>query len=719
MLAVPKWKRGYGVMQYSEDIGIKNVTDNITEWRTFISNFNYTTCKKDGIIYLNIPCSFDIEVSSFYNNGEKVGVMYAFALDIFHNIYLGRTWAEFKICIEVLNEVFKLHPKRLLTIYVHNLSYEFQFMSYWEDWRKVFAIEMRKVVYAINGNIIFRCSYLLSGYSLASLADNRHLPIKKLTGDLDYSLIRLNNTPLTEEEKNYIINDVEIVVYYISELLKEEKNIINIPITKTAYVRRLMRKKCRMPSYHKMIDKLTIIPEEYELLKECFQGGFTHGAMLNIGRIHKNISSFDFTSSYPAVMLSERFPMSRGEWLHNPTESDIKNSLDNFCCVMVISYKNIHLKAEAPDAFISYSKCTVRGKFEVFNGRLSLADEIFTVITNVDFEIYRDFYNYDEFKIHTLIRYYKGYLPKEIIEGVLELYENKTKLKGVKGAELEYLNSKEQLNSTYGMTVTDILRDEIVFKNGWDESNNIKIDPEKGLEKYNTNKDRFLFYVWGIFITAYARRNLATAILEAGADYQYSDTDSVKLSNAEKHNKYFEEYNKQIVNKIKYVLELFKIDPSRAEPKTIKGESKPLGVWTYEGTYNYFKTLGAKRYIVVEDGVVSLTVSGLNKRKAVPHMLQKLNIDYTVNEYDECVLTNEQDYKKLFDYFDDELYIPPNATGKNIHTYIDESRSGKIKDYLGVEQEYYEERGIHMEGAEYSLKLSDSILKIFFEEREF
>ena len=32
-------------------------------------------------------------------------------------------------------------------------------------------------------------------------------------------------------------------------------------------------------------------------------------------------------------------------------------------------------------------------------------------------------------------------------------------------------------------------------------------------------------------------------------------------------------------------------------PKTIKGETKTLGVWDFDGFYTDFKTLGAKRYI--------------------------------------------------------------------------------------------------------------------------
>ena len=105
-----------------------------------------------------------------------------------------------------------------------------------------------------------------------------------------------------------------------------------------------------------------------------------------------------------------------------------------------------------------------------------------------------------------MICYRKEYLPTEFINSILHLYEMKTKLKGVKGKEVEYLNSKEMLNSCYGMCVTNPLRDEILCDGeSWDVEH---LTGEKQLEmlnKYNDSKNRFLFYPWGIYVTAFAR----------------------------------------------------------------------------------------------------------------------------------------------------------------------------------------------------------------------
>ena len=110
------------------------------------------------------------------------------------------------------------------------------------------------------------------------------------------------------------------------------------------------------------------------------------------------------------------------------------------------------------------------------------------------------------------------------------------------------------------MSVTNPLRDEIVCDGEtWDVEH---LTGEKRLEvlnKYNDSKNRFLFYPWGIYVTAYARRNLFTGILECGDDYIYSDTDSVKIKNGEDHKEYFKAYNDLAQQKLRSACKFHKI----------------------------------------------------------------------------------------------------------------------------------------------------------------
>lgn len=259
--------------------------------------------------YYNIPCAFDIETTSTYLNGEKVAFMYAWTLNINGTSIIGRTWEQFEMCIETIHQKLYTNPERIFIIYVHNLAFEFAFIGRRFIWEKVFSIDTRKPIYArdVRG-IEFRCSYLLSGYSLAKVADNlQTFKIRKLVGDLDYSKTRHSKTILTQKEMRYLINDGRVVVAYISEEITRNGNIAKIPLTKTGYVRLACRRNCFSKShrekhgskYRARIKKLTLTLKEYDVLKMAFAGGFTHANPFYTNKILHNVKSFDFTSSYP------------------------------------------------------------------------------------------------------------------------------------------------------------------------------------------------------------------------------------------------------------------------------------------------------------------------------------------------------------------------------------------------------------------------------------
>ena len=160
----------------------------------------FGTTLNNGVEYYNVSCAFDIETSSFKINNIKQATMYIWQFGIGNHIIIGRTWDEYKQLITQLKAMFYLNDKRLLIVYVHNLSYEFQFIKHQFKFIDVFSVDMRKPVYAkTDGGILYKCSYILSGYSLSKLADNlvSH-DVKKLVGDLDYSKIRNSITPLTD-----------------------------------------------------------------------------------------------------------------------------------------------------------------------------------------------------------------------------------------------------------------------------------------------------------------------------------------------------------------------------------------------------------------------------------------------------------------------------------------------------------------------------------------
>lgn len=667
--------------------------------------------KKRKLEYYNYPVAFDIETSSFMDNDEPRACMYVWQLCLGDNdqIIVGRTWEEFLRIVKLIRKTFKLKKDRVLIIWVHNLAYEFQFIRKLFKWEKVFALDKRVPLYAKTPyGIEFRCSYRLSGYSLETLAKNLiHHDYKKLVGNLDYSKIRHSTTPLTDDEMAYNIADVQIVCAYIQERIEIDGNITKLPLTKTGYVRNACKtacygtdhKKSKYFKYRKLMQNLTMTPDEYTLLRCAFMGGFTHACAFHVDKVIEGVTSQDFTSSYPYVLFSEKYPMSKGELCYPDVEEVYKN-LNVYAWILDIELYNVE-SITPQDDFISYSRCIKCERPVLNNGRVNTADYIHIVVTSVDFQIIMKTYRFTGgVKIIRGYKYYLAYLPTDFINEMLTYYEDKTKLKGVAGKEQEYLHGKENLNSCYGMVVTSPVRPNITYNaDEWGEE---KTDLQTGIDKYNKNPNRFLPYVVGVFVTAYARRNLWDGILAVGDDYIYSDTDSIKLTNYEKHKAYFEEYNRIVVKKLHAACDFHKIPFEKVAPKTVKGEEKVLGVWDFDGYYSRFKTLGAKRYMVEENGKISLTVSGLNKKKAVPYLLEKFGQD------------------KVFDAFTDDewgidnMQIPKGFSGRNVSTYIDDETAGDIVDYLGNSGKYHELSSVHLEESTYTLSLSKDYIKFLF-----
>lgn len=661
---------------------------------------------KECVEYANISAGFDIETTSTVYNGEKFAFMYEWTFGIEDPSYIcyGRTWEEFLKLCNNLKSKYSLSENRRLIIYVHNLSFEFQFFRKYFEWVSVFASDERKPIKALTTlGIEFRDSYILSGYSLAKLAENlTSHKVKKMVGDLNYKLCRTSETPLTDQELGYCNNDVEIVLDYINEQIDQYGDITKLPLTNTGRVRTFVKNNCLHTSkthkkdskgkrsrYTELMHECSLTAPQYLMLKRAFQGGFTHASMKYSGYLLKDVFSIDFTSSYPFVMLSEKFPMSR------PVPIDVRTVnfwelVDDENTGLLFDCKITGLHAlNTYETYLSESKCQKLKGGIINNGRIFEAEELITTITDIDLKIIKKCYSYDSISITNCYKFYMSYLPKSFIESILTLYEKKTTLKGVEGKEVEYLVSKGMLNSCYGMCVTDIVKEENKYTTEWEKILVSESQLEEQIKKYNESKTRFLYYPWGVWVTAYARRNLWTGILNIGEDYVYSDTDSIKFLNYENHVSFIESYNKRVEYKLKKMCDFLHIDFNRCKPKTKKGVEKLIGVWDLEGNYEYFKTLGAKRYMYQQNGEIHITIAGLSKQNGVQYlkMTCKDNID-------------------IFNHFTNNLYIPAEHTGKNTHTYIDEKQEGDITDYLGHTTHVISLSAVHLCEADFTLNIA-------------
>lgn len=569
----------------------------------------------NDFVYKDLMCAFDIECTNLHSIGHAF--MYIWQFQIEDYTIIGRYWMEFK---KLLTEIEKaLNNSARMVIFSHNLSYEFSFLKGILKFEPddVFCIDSRKVLRASYKNFIeFRCSYLLTNMSLAVFTERMGVT-KKLSGEeYDYSKVRYPWSELTENELAYCITDVVALVQALKVYFSiEHDNFYTIPYTSTGFVRRDVKKAMRR--FNKD-DLKAMLPDYnlYMLMVKAFRGGDTHANRFYAGEILENVSSYDRVSSYPDVQINEYFPM--GEWFHEP-DADAERVIRKIykqkrAGLIRVEFTNIRLKDPMNGApYIAKHKCERLGSHDNDNGRILYASILELVLTDIDFKIILDEYDYDDMLILDFYHSRYGRLPKPLRDCVIKYFEDKTRLKGIEGQELFYMLQKMKLNSIYGLCVQRVLRDKIIYADG--EFFTEEIDGFEEIEKHNAKA--FMAFQWGVWTTVRARFELRKAINLVGAHrFVYCDTDSVKF--IDDGSVSFDDYNnerKEQSNKNGGIA----IDS--------KGRTQYLGLYEYEGTYEKFCSLGAKKYCFVKDGKTSITISGVGKSIGSKELEERGGID--------------------------------------------------------------------------------------------
>ena len=642
---------------------------------------NYKTHKPDirgkRKFYDNNIYTFDIETSSYYildgiiypaieydklsekdkKRCIKKSHMYIWMFSINDVVYYGRTWNDLREFLKRLDN----NIGDTKYVFIHNLSFEFQYLKSEFHFEEVNARKSHKVIFASmkDYNIIFRCSYMMSNVALEYLPKIFQLDVEKKVGDLNYDLIRNSNTELTDKEMGYCEYDCLVLYKYIKKELKVYEDVKHIPMTLTGKVRRELQNLIRTNfRYRRVVYKaINTNPIIYNRLVDAFLGGYTHANWIYADTVLNNIDSYDITSSYPYVLTTYKYP--NHEFL--PCRIRKREDMsDRFAYIIEVKFSNV--KCKYYNNFISASKCkNLRGaKYD--NGRLIEAKEFEMTITDIDFYFYLDTYEL-EYEIINCWYSTKAYLPKELIEFILDKYVDKTSLKDVKGMELEYSRVKSMFNSIYGMSVTNNIRDNVIYHDTdgtWEE---VPLTNEEILDKLKFEKKKsFLSFAYGVWVTAYARDNLLRRVIELDEYVVYCDTDSIKL--VEGYDKgVFERYNKSVEKRIEVASRLLNIDKNKFAPADINGIHHMLGLYEKEGdkkkkfTYEKFITQGAKKYAYSNDGEIKITVAGIPKRGA--KALKRL-----------------EDFKDnfIFNYSD---------TKKNLVLYTEEQSPVEVTDYLG------------------------------------
>lgn len=591
---------------------------------------NYSKRKKsDKTLFRNCMCAFDIETTYLDDVEQSIMYIWQFAvMDLRNgNIWycFGRTWEQFT---KLLDNFY--HEGITVLVWVHNLSYEFQFMRHWLPFQKdkIFALKSRKVVRADIDGVQFRCSYIQTNKSLDAFTRDMGVVHQKLSGvEFDYSKKRYPWTEMTAEELQYCCNDVVGLLEAMRVRMRMENDTLySLPLTSTGYVRRLAKEAMRKFN-HKQLQAMMCDVDVYKLLRLEFRGGDTHANRYHVNKILENVASYDRASSYPDVMLNYRFPMSAftPRIITDIDELEKKCQIRDCCFIAVFTITNLQQRDIYYGApYLSLDKAVEISGQVVDNGRILSANKAVYVFNDIDWKIVKSEY-VGEVEISQVYIAKYGYLPQAFRDLVIDLFHKKTSLKNVDGQELNYMRSKELINSLYGMCAQNPVKPDVIYMDEPDQAFTLEdiVDIGEKLEKYN--KKAFLLYAWGCWVTAWARLKLKEMINIVGDNFVYCDTDSVKFLVRDDYKRIvarIEEYNQGLK-------ELSISNKGYADDK--KGITHYLGVYEYEETYKQFKTLGAKKYAYTrQDGTFKITIAGVPKKAGAREMgtIENFNVGF-------------------------------------------------------------------------------------------
>lgn len=567
--------------------------------------------------YVNLTATLDIETT----NTEEDGFAYSFAMNISGVNMVVRYIEELEEVIDGLIDSWSLGGSDYLSIYIHNLGYEYQYMAQilHEDWtiKNSLYTKARQALYLRFGNgIEFRDSLKLFQKSLAGATKGCKHP--KLKGDLDYSVYRTPDTPLTQQEFDYIVNDVQ-GLYEAIERLKAEHdyNAATIPLTNTSMVIEEVNRHLHTGEVQRAMRALSLGKHELELAYHCMAGGDTHGTRWRASRTYDNCNSYDLKSAHPSEQALWKFPAGEPFLLPEDVEEDELSTLidEGYGWLGKVYLEDIQVRAECPNPTLSLSKTeAIEGLRGLDNGRVLGADAAFAYLDSNDYQRFREAYTYTDFCGVDILAFKLEYLPDEFREAVFEKFRVKESAED--GPERVF--AKVCVNTIFGACAQKTVRDEydILFEEVMERSKIKWEDKLAAMEDeavIKTQQKKFPF-LWGLWTSSLSRLRLWELQKAVGWERLiYWDTDSVKYEGPKLPA--VDHYNQRI------------IDQCIARDAVVvnrKGKTVYIGVAedehpTVDYGYRRFRFLHAKCYAAEAwDGeryTIETTIAGVGKEQ--------------------------------------------------------------------------------------------------------
>lgn len=547
------------------------------------------------------------------------GWIYQWAVKIKKTYIYGRTPEEIIELLIKMAERYKLTTNKRLIIYIHNSSYDLQYLKHYlrgyDPTAQFLAIDAHSILICDVLGFRIICSYKLTNLSLAALSDNYSETYVKAVGEIDYNVIRYQDSELNDNDWFYMFSDVAAQYDGVTQYLKAMgyTYAFKAPFTSTGFVRTDCRKAAlNDEKWREEFVTSALNLEQYNLSRWAFMGGVCIASFLYSGQTVRSdkLRHKDFTSSYPARQMLDYFPEGAPSWYGDVDDrEELQELLDTYCCIFVLTLSEVHIKEGVTAPCIPSSKCVGLREPVRLNGKIVYAKELSIAVTELDYKWIAKQYTAEDMKVSKMMIFKRGKIPDWLKDEVYTYFKNKCTLKGLN--ELLYNKSKAFLNAIYGMTATAILRPEYELNDDCEfvpkEYDNKEKSDEGRLNKYYHSYNSFMPYQYACYTTAWARDALFTMIETVGYEnFLYCDTDSVFYIETPENKIAMEEYAEHC--------------RQRAIAAGAYVDNKFLGEPTDEPPLKAFRALHAKCYAMEEynkktgDYDLRVVIAGIPKK---------------------------------------------------------------------------------------------------------
>lgn len=410
------------------------------------------------------------------------------------------------------------------TFYFHNLKFDGEFLLVWlfengykwvadrkSEATKTFTTLISdtgqfysmKIIFEKDGKktryVTIYDSLKILPFSVSQIAKGFNLPISKL--EIDYKATREKGHILTQQEVDYLRNDVDIVARALHVLFEQG-------LDKMTQGSNALHDYKRMTGA-KNFERWFPVPDYDADVRQSYKGGFTY---LNPLYKNKDIGDtliLDVNSLYPWVMHDCPLPYGEGVYF---TGEYVKDELYNLY-VQMFSCQFELKEGYIPTIQLKNNLSFIPTQYlESSNG-----EEVTLCLTSVDLELFLEHYNVYN------VEWISGWKFKSTVGLFTDYIDKWTEVKiesGKNGNKAMRTLAKLMLNALYGKFA---LNPNVQSKIPYYDNGVIKYM----LGEKETRKP--LYIPVGTFITAWARHKTITSAQKIYKNFAYADTDSLHI----------------------------------------------------------------------------------------------------------------------------------------------------------------------------------------------